>query len=71
MKPLSASEAVAGIEAGTLTSEKLVRDCLERIAEREPIVKAWAYLDPDLALAQARAADVSREAACCAACRSG
>ncbi len=36
MKPLSATEAVAAIEAGTLTSEKLVRDCLDRIAEREP-----------------------------------
>ncbi len=59
MKPLSASEAVAKIEAGTLTSEALVRACLERIAEREPTVRAWAYLDPDLALAQAKAADVS------------
>ena len=36
MKPLSASEAVASIESGKLTSEKLVRDCLDRIAERVP-----------------------------------
>ena len=57
MKPLTASEAVTKIEAGTLTSEALVRACLERIAEREPAVRAWAYLDPDLALAQAKAAD--------------
>ena len=61
MKPLSATEAVAAIEAGTLTAEKLVRDCLDRIAEREPVVKAWAFLDPDLAIAQARAADAIRE----------
>ena len=60
MKPLCASEAVARIEAGTLTSETLVRACLERIAEREPAVKAWAYLDPDLALAQAKAADAAK-----------
>ncbi len=60
MKPLSATEAVAKIEAGTLTAETLVRACLERIAEREPMVKAWAYLDPDLALAQARAADAAK-----------
>ena len=60
MKPLSASEAAARIEAGTLTSETLVRACLERIAEREPTVKAWAYLDPDLALAQAKAADAAK-----------
>ena len=59
MKSLSASEAVAKIEAGTLTSEKLVRACLDRIAEREPAVKAWAFLDPELALAQAKAADAT------------
>ena len=57
MKPLSATEAVARIEAGTLTSDKLVRDCLDRIAEREPVVKAWAFLNPDLAIGQARATD--------------
>ncbi len=49
MKPLSATEAVAAIEAGTLTSEKLVRGYLDRIAERDAVVKAWAFLDPDLA----------------------
>ena len=56
---LSACEAVAAIEGGTLTSEKLVRACLERIAAREPVVKAWVHLDPDLALAQAKAADAT------------
>jgi Asp-tRNA(Asn)/Glu-tRNA(Gln) amidotransferase A subunit family amidase len=57
MRPLSATEAVVAIEAGKLTAEALVRDCLDRIAEREPVVKAWAFLDPQLAIAQARAAD--------------
>ena len=57
MKPLSATQAVAAIEAGTLTAQQLVRDCLDHIAEREPVVKAWAHLDPALALAQAKAAD--------------
>ena len=57
MRPLSATEAVARIEAGTLTAEMLVRDCLDRIAEREPVVKAWAFHDPAQAIAQARAAD--------------
>lgn len=57
MKPMSATDAVAAIEAGTLTSEKLVRDCLERIAGRDAIVKAWVHLDPDKAIAQAKAAD--------------
>jgi Asp-tRNA(Asn)/Glu-tRNA(Gln) amidotransferase A subunit family amidase len=58
MKPLnelSASEAAAEIAAGRLTSEKLVSACLERIERREPEVLAWAHLDPELALAQARA----------------
>ena len=60
MKPLSATEAVAAIEAGTLTSERLVRDCLDRIAERDSTVKAWAFLDPALAIAQAKAADAAK-----------
>jgi Asp-tRNA(Asn)/Glu-tRNA(Gln) amidotransferase A subunit family amidase len=60
MKPLSATEAVAAIEAGTLTSEKLVRASLERIAERDPVVKAWVYLHPELAVKQAKAADAAK-----------
>jgi len=57
---LSATEAVAAIEAGTLTSEKLVRDCLDRIAERDPVVKAWVHLNKDLALKLAKAADAAK-----------
>jgi Asp-tRNA(Asn)/Glu-tRNA(Gln) amidotransferase A subunit family amidase len=60
MKTLSATEAVAAIEAGTLTSEALVRSCLERIAERDPVVKAWVYLHPENAVKQARAADAAK-----------
>lgn len=54
---LSASAASAAIHAGTLTSEALVSACLERIAQREGEVQAWAFIDPELALAQARACD--------------
>ncbi len=53
---LTASEAAARLEAGTLTAETMVRDCLDRAAARAA-VKAWVWLDPELALAQARAAD--------------
>src|SRR5690606_35962155 len=42
---------------GELGSEELVRGCLERIAAREPEVEAWEWLDPEAALAVARARD--------------
>jgi Asp-tRNA(Asn)/Glu-tRNA(Gln) amidotransferase A subunit family amidase len=51
---LSASEAAARIAEGKLTSEALVRSCLEWIDSREAQVKAWVHLDRDFALAQAR-----------------
>ena len=54
---LSAVAAAADIAAGRITSEQLTRACLERIAERERYVGAWAYLSPDQAIAQARARD--------------
>jgi Asp-tRNA(Asn)/Glu-tRNA(Gln) amidotransferase A subunit family amidase len=44
---LSASEAAARIREGKLTSEALVRSCLERIDSRESQVKAWVHLDHD------------------------
>ena len=56
---LSASEAAARIREGNLTSEALVRSCLERIDARESQVKAWVHLDRDFALAQARECDRS------------
>ena len=54
---VSASDAAAAIAAGKLTSEALVAACLDRIAAREDAVRAWAHIDPDLALVQARARD--------------
>jgi Asp-tRNA(Asn)/Glu-tRNA(Gln) amidotransferase A subunit family amidase len=53
---LSAAEAVSRLHSGALTAEQLTRDCLDRIEERAS-VKAWIYLDPEHALAQARATD--------------
>lgn len=40
-----------------LSAEALVRDCLARIADREPRVRAFAHLDAEGALAAARALD--------------
>lgn len=59
MRPneMTASAAGEAIRRGELTSERLVAACLERIAEVESQVGAWTWLDPDHALAQARAAD--------------
>ena len=57
---LSAAEAASAIAAGRLTSEELVRSCLARIAERDPVIRAWAFLDPAIALAQARERDRTR-----------
>ncbi len=54
---LSAVDAAATIRNGRLTSERLVEACLERIENREDTVGAWAYINPDLALAEARARD--------------
>jgi Asp-tRNA(Asn)/Glu-tRNA(Gln) amidotransferase A subunit family amidase len=53
---LSAAEAVARLSSGSLTAEALTRACLERAEERQS-VKAWVWLDPEQALAQARTAD--------------
>lgn len=54
---LSATEAHRQIAAGTITSEQLVRDCLERIAARESAVGAWAHLQADAAIKRARELD--------------
>lgn len=54
---ISASEAAAAIGTGKLTAEALAAACLERISEREDDVRAWACLDPALALKEARSRD--------------
>lgn len=54
---LSLVEAAKGIASGTFTSLDLVMACLERIHAREEQVGAWAWLDPEQALAQARVCD--------------
>src|SRR5215469_8529779 len=54
---LPATEIVRRIEDGGLTAEAVVASCLERIALREPVVRAWAHLDAAAALAAARAFD--------------
>jgi Asp-tRNA(Asn)/Glu-tRNA(Gln) amidotransferase A subunit family amidase len=54
---LAATDIARLVGAGELSAETVVASCLDRIAEREPVVRAWAYLDRDAALAAARAFD--------------
>jgi Asp-tRNA(Asn)/Glu-tRNA(Gln) amidotransferase A subunit family amidase len=62
MKPLNelaATELAPMIERREVSAERLARACLERIAEREPAVHAFAHLEPERALAGARALDAA------------
>ena len=54
---LSATEIAAAIEAGDTNCEAVTCALLDRIEEREPMVEAWEYLDPDAVLAAARKLD--------------
>ena len=54
---LTAAEAAAKIQDGSLTAEALTRSCLDRCAEREAVVKAFVFLDPELAIRNARRVD--------------
>jgi Asp-tRNA(Asn)/Glu-tRNA(Gln) amidotransferase A subunit family amidase len=56
---LTAVELSEKIVAGQTTSVAIVQDCLNRIAARDPDIRGWAHVDPDLALRQARACDES------------
>lgn len=61
VEELGALAARGAIDGGRVTSEQLVGSYLERIRALEPTIQAWTYLDPDHALAQARAADRARQ----------
>ncbi|MBI1736013.1 MAG: amidase [Candidatus Rokubacteria bacterium] len=54
---LGLRDAAQAVRARTTSAGDLVRACLDRIDAVDADVQAWAYLDPEHALAQARAAD--------------
>ena len=56
----TASEARARLAKGEITAEAYTKACLDQITRRDSQVEAWAHLDPDHALMQARAADKQR-----------
>ena len=54
---LGVRETLKRVAAGAATAESETRACLDRVAECENAIGAWAYLDPDRALAEARMRD--------------
>ena len=60
LETLTATQAAEEIARGAISSEDITRACLDRIELTEPVVGAFAHLDPELALAQARESDAWR-----------
>lgn len=56
---LDAVELAALTRAGEFSAREVAEAYLERIAARDPMVQAWAYLDPDAVRAEADALDAS------------
>src|SRR5512133_1840507 len=54
---LSATSAARKVATREITAEALLADCIDRIREREPDVRAWTHLDIDAAMRRARALD--------------
>lgn len=57
LNQLHAIDAARGIREGLFSSEELVQSCLDHVRAVDEKVRAWAFLDPEHALQQARAAD--------------
>lgn len=57
---LSATEAARRLREGGLSATALIEALLDRIAVREPVLRAFAWLDPALARRQAAALDAAR-----------
>lgn len=60
LSDLTASRAAMLIERGEIAAVDLVRDCVERIQEREDSIHAWTCLDAQSAIDQAEKAHSSR-----------
>ena len=54
---LTAAEAANKIKQGEITVEEYARSLLKRIEARDEAVQAWAYLDPEYVIQQAKALD--------------
>ena len=67
---LTALKARDLMARGALTSEELVRSCLDRIRDREDTVQAWSYVDWDGALERDRECDRTPSRRYCSAMHS-
>jgi Asp-tRNA(Asn)/Glu-tRNA(Gln) amidotransferase A subunit family amidase len=56
---LPATTVIRLIENGELTAEAVVQSCLDRIAERDPVVRAWSHIAADAAITRAQELDKS------------
>jgi len=57
LNDLTACDALELLRARKVSATELVRACLDRIAVQESVIGAWTYLNPDQALAAAKACD--------------
>ncbi|WP_088889004.1 amidase [Leptolyngbya ohadii] len=55
--PFTAVEFLAEYRSGKISAEDFLTQTLQTIAEQEPAVQAWEYLDPEAALKQSRILD--------------
>ena len=60
LNPVAAHVLIAKLRQGQISACELMMACLDRIAAREPQIRAWAFLDAERALEQARLADRQR-----------
>lgn len=61
LNALSAIEIAEHTRTGALQCVDIARAHLDRVAVREPVIKAWSFLDPDLVLREALALDRKTE----------
>jgi Asp-tRNA(Asn)/Glu-tRNA(Gln) amidotransferase A subunit family amidase len=57
LNELGAADAARKLARREISAEQLVKSCLDRIVEREPLIEAWAHIAFDDSLEQARALD--------------
>jgi Asp-tRNA(Asn)/Glu-tRNA(Gln) amidotransferase A subunit family amidase len=57
---LSACDATAAIAEGSISAEMYAQACLDQVDKVDADVQAWAFLDRDCVLAQARSLDLAR-----------